>query len=206
MLHDDATVSSVPNTSNDSQPLTPWFDKATRVAFVFLLGGCIGWLYEVFICAPLNGVPIDLGHGGLGIPFLMIYAVGSVVIELAFGLGRPQPHAYIQFLESTILATALEYASGLTMLHLLQVQTWDYRIPGWDFLVTSDGLICLRASLTFGVFGLLQLRGVSRLYEYVARKNFRTLAVVIWVLVAVVVLALLNAFVFHVIDTGGTWH
>ncbi|MDY4522960.1 MAG: putative ABC transporter permease [Atopobium sp.] len=178
----------------------------TRIAFVFLIGGFAGWLYEVCICAPLNGVPIDFGHGGLGIPFLMIYAIGSVAIELAFGLGRQQFHPAIQLIESAVLATALEYASGLTMLHVLQVQTWDYRIPGWDFLVTPDGLICLRASLTFGLMGLLQLRGVGKLYEWLVAKHYRVLVVIIWVLVGVVVLAMLNAFLFHAIDTGGTWH
>lgn len=178
----------------------------TRIAFVFLIGGFAGWLYEVFICAPLNGVPIDFGHGGLGIPFLMIYAIGSIVIELAFGLGRKQLHPVIQLVESTVLATALEYASGLAMLHVLQVQTWDYRIPGWDFLVTPDGLICLRASLTFGLMGLLQLRSVTKLYEWLVTKQYRALLVITWVLVGVVVLAMLNAFLFHAIDTGGTWH
>lgn len=62
----------------------------TRVAFMFCIGGLVGWLYEVFICAPLNQMPIDLTHGGLGIPFLMIYGAGSALIELVLGLERKQ--------------------------------------------------------------------------------------------------------------------
>lgn len=177
----------------------------THIAFVFLIGGLAGWLYEVFIGAPLNGEPIDLGHGGLGIPFLMIYAIGSVSIELVFGLNRKPLPAVIQLLGSTLLATTLEYSSGLIMLHVLQVQAWDYRIPGWDFLTTPDGLICLRASLTFGVMGLLQLRVIDRLYEWLARKNFWVLLVVVWGLIAAVTLVLLNAFLFHAVDVGDIW-
>jgi len=129
----------------------------------FLCGGVIGWVYEVFLCGPFNGDGIDLGHGGIGIPFLAIYAVGALAIEVVFGCNRKQFNPFLQILACALLCTALEYAAGLLMLHGLGVQTWDYRTPGWDFLATPDGLICFRASLTFGLMGLLQLRAVRAL-------------------------------------------
>lgn len=89
------------------------------------------------------------------------------------------------------------------MLHVMGIRTWDCRIPGWDFLASPDGLVCLRASLTFGVMGLVQLRGLNGLYRKLASKNPGGLAVAIWLLVAVVVPALLNASLLHVADTGG---
>lgn len=179
---------------------------ATQVAFAFVMGGLVGWAYEVFICGPLNGIGIDLGHGGLGIPFLTIYAVGAALIELAFGMGRRQRHPLLQLLESAALTTLLEYATGLAMLHILGVRTWDYRVPGWDLLVSPDGLVCLRASATFGVMGLIQLRGVDRLHGALADRCPRGLAITVWLLVAVVVAALLNASLLHAVDTGGMWH
>ncbi len=72
-------------------------------------------------------------------------------------------------------------------------------------MTTPDGLICLRASLTFGVMGLLQLRVIDRLYEWLARKNFWVLLVVVWGLIAAVTLVLLNAFLFHAVDVGDIW-
>lgn len=57
------------------------------------------------------------------------------------------------------------------MLHVMGIRTWDCRIPGWDFLASPDGLVCLRASLTFGVMGLVQLRGLNGLYRKLASKN-----------------------------------
>ena len=129
----------------------------------FLCGGVIGWAYEVFLCGPFNGDGIDLGHGGIGIPFLVIYAAGALAIELVFGCSRKQFNPLLQILACALLCTILEYAAGLLMLHVLGVQTWDYRTPGWDFLATPDGLICFRASLTFGLMGLLQLRAVRAL-------------------------------------------
>lgn len=188
----------------DGGPAT-WNAAVTQVAFAFVMGGLVGWVYEVFICGPLNGDGIDLGHGGLGIPFLTIYAVGAIFIELALGLGR-RHHPLSQLVGSAMLCTLLEYASGLVMLHVMGVRTWDYRIPGWDFLASPDGLVCLRASLTFGVMGLIQLRGVDSLYGALADKHPKGLAAVVWLLVAVVVLALLNASLLHVVDTGGMWH
>lgn len=180
--------------------------SVTQVAFAFVMGGLVGWTYEVFVCGPLNGIGIDLAHGGLGIPFLTIYAVGAALIELAFGLGRRQRHPLLQLLQSAALTTLLEYATGLAMLHVLGVRTWDYRIPGWDLLASPDGLVCLRASATFGVMGLVQLRGVDRLHGTLAGRSPRGLAIVVWLLVAVVIAALLNASLLHVVDTGGMWH
>lgn len=191
--------------TRDSKPAT-WNAIATRIAFMFIMGGLVGWVYEVFFCGPLNGIGIDLGHGGLGIPFLTIYAVGALFIELVLGLGRRRHHPLLQLVESAMLCTLLEYVSGLVMLHVIGIRTWDYRIPGWDFLVSPDGLVCLRASLTFGVMGLIQLRILNDLYEKLATKNPRGLTVVVCLLVTVVVLALLNASFFHVVDTGGMWH
>jgi uncharacterized membrane protein len=179
---------------------------ATQIAFVFVIGGLVGWIYEVFICGPLNGNGINLGHGGLGIPFLLIYVIGAVCIEIAFGLGRPQHHPIIQLAESAILCTLLEYFSGRAILSFVGVRTWDYRVPGWDFLVSPDGLVCLRASFTFGVMGLIQLRGIDGLYTLLTHTSRRGLTVVVWLLVAVVGLALLNTSFLHVVDTGGMWH
>jgi uncharacterized membrane protein len=190
--------------TRNSEPAA-WNATMTRMAFMFVMAGLVGWAYEVFICGPLNDIGIDLGHGGLGIPFLTIYAVGALFIELVLGLGR-QHHPLLQLVGSALLCTLLEYASGLAMLHVLGIRTWDYRIPGWDFLVSPDGLVCLRASLTFGLMGLVQLRGLNGLYRKLADKHPRGLAAFIWLLVAVVALALLNASLFHVADTSGMWH
>ncbi|WP_035438474.1 putative ABC transporter permease [Atopobium sp. oral taxon 810] len=178
----------------------------TRVAFMFCIGGLVGWLYEVFICAPLNQMPIDLTHGGLGIPFLMIYGAGSALIELALGLERKQGAWWVQLLAIIVLTTTVEYVTGLIMLRIVGVQTWDYHLPGWDFLVSPDGLVCLRASLTFGLMGLLQLRGLSRLYEWTFVANAQVLRVAVWLCFALVVLALLNGSFLHIVDTGGMWH
>ena len=190
--------------TRNSEPAA-WNATITRMAFMFAMAGLIGWAYEVFICGPLNGIGINLGHGGLGIPFLTIYAVGALFIELVLGLGR-QHHPLLQLVGSALLCTLLEYVPGLAMLHVIGIRTWDYRIPGWNFLVSPDGLVCLRASLTFGVMGLVQPQDLNGLYRKLVDKNPGELAAVIWLLVAVVGLALLNTSLFHVADTDGMWH
>lgn len=175
------------------------------VLMAYLFGGVIGWIYETFICAPLNGEEINLLHGGLGIPFLTIYAIGAAVMEIILGCGRKQFNPVLQVLACAAICTVLEYISGLFLLHVVGVQTWDYRLPGWDFLVTPDGLICLRASLTFGIMGLIQLRAVRAFREKCVEKNMKVTLIVCIILFLIVVLAVLNSSVFHIVDVGTQW-
>ena len=59
--------------------------EATVSVLAFLVGGVIGWVYETFICASMAGKEINLMHGGMGIPFLTIYAVGAFLIASLLG-------------------------------------------------------------------------------------------------------------------------
>ena len=92
------------------------------------------------------------------------------------------------------------------MLHGLGVQTWSYLDPGWDFMASPDGLICLRVSVTFGVGGMLLLRyimpALASFYDADGGKRARRIA---FVGLAVFLLALLNANVFRIVDTGAQW-
>ena len=77
---DDGTVPPAPLRS-DSLDLC---GRAALVLAVFVVAGCVGWLYETAIGLVERGTA-DWDHGGLGIPFLQIYAFGAVLIELVFG-------------------------------------------------------------------------------------------------------------------------
>ena len=192
---DDGTVPPAPLRSDS-------LDLCGRVALVlavFVVAGCVGWLYETAIGLVERGTA-DWDHGGLGIPFLQIYAFGAVLIELVFGgreFWRTRPVAC--FFAICTLTAVLEYAAGAAMLYGLGVQTWDYRVPGWDFLCTPDGLLCLRGVLSFAVMGMLLLypldTGLNRLRVRFPRA-FDTAA---FGLTALVVVAMAAAYAF-----GGT--
>lgn len=59
--------------------------EATVSVLAFIVGGVVGWIYETFICASMAGREINLMHGGMGIPFLTIYAVGAFLIASLLG-------------------------------------------------------------------------------------------------------------------------
>lgn len=183
----------------------------TIAVLAFLVGGVVGWIYETLICAPMAGREINLMHGGMGIPFLTIYAVGAFLIAFLLGprlAGREGGwrRVFVQFLAATLLCTAVEYATGFVMLHGLGVQTWSYLDPGWDFMASPDGLICLRASVMFGVGGMLLLRYImpwlASFHDADGGKRARRIA---FVGLAIFLLALLNANVLRIVDTGAKW-
>lgn len=185
--------------------------EATVSVLAFLVGGVVGWIYETLICAPMAGREINLMHGGMGIPFLTIYAVGAFLIAFLLGprlAGREGGwrRVLVQFLAATLLCTAVEYATGFVMLHGLGVQTWSYLDPGWDFMASPDGLICLRASVMFGVGGMLLLRYImpwlASFHDADGGKRARRIA---FVGLAIFLLALLNANVLRIVDTGAKW-
>lgn len=174
-------------------------DRLALIAAAFVIAGVLGWLYEAGIGLVERG-GFDPEHGGLGIPFLQIYGFGAVAIELLFGVGgrwerlleRP-PYC---FLAICALTAVLEYAVGAVMLYGFGIQTWDYRVPGWDFLCTPDGLLCLRGVLSFAVMGLLLVYPVDMLLRRMQGRWPRAFACLAWGAVACVVMAMVKAYAF----------
>ena len=185
--------------------------KTVVAALSFLIGGVVGWIYETLICEPMAGKPINWMHGGMGIPFLTIYAVGAFLIAVLLG-GRlagwegGKSRLFMQFFASAVLCTVVEYTAGFFMLHALGIQTWTYLDAGWDFMASPDGLICLRASVTFGLGGLLLLRFIMPALASFYDEDGGTKATRIAVLgIGIFLLAMLNANVLRIVDTGAKW-
>ena len=106
-------------------------ERLALAAAAFVVGGVVGWLYEVGIGVLERGF-FDWEHGGLGIPFLQIYGIGSALVMLLLGRADSpvRAHPPLCFAAICLLTATLEYASGAAMLYGLGVQTWDYRVPG----------------------------------------------------------------------------
>lgn len=131
------------------------FGLLARTASAFLVGGVVGWCYEQLIGYMTYG-HVDPGHGGIGIPFLTIYAAGAAVFELVLGGTEWNARNAAKVLSAcAVISGVTEYATGRVMLDAFGAQTWDYRAPGWDWgFVTPDGLLCMRALLTFAGMGI----------------------------------------------------
>lgn len=160
------------------------------LSFAFVFGGIIGWVCEIVVGYFNNGY-INLKHGGIGIPFLTIYAVGALAYECMFRDTQPTFQNVVRtFVSMMLVAFIIEYPTGLFMLNILDIRTWDYRIPGWDWLfVTADGLVSARGLLSFGLLGLIQVFGVDTLRKRLQEKYvwFDTVSVLMSLIVAVYV-------------------
>ena len=178
------------------------FDRTTAIGIVSLLiviTGMFGFLYE-FIFYYLNGgMTTFYWRGGNFLPWINIYATGSVLIYLLTYKDRKKPLKV--FLVSIITTGVLEYFSGLGMDKIAGKRCWDYsqEILG---TLNINGYVCLRSVLVFGVFSLLLIYIVLPLIFYIAKKSNRKVFVATSVILCSIIMIdefynLLIARIFH---------
>lgn len=118
----------------------------------FFFYSFVGWIWESSYVSILTKRLTNRGF--LTGPMLPIYGSGAVVMLCAT---YPVQSSDIGiFLLGLIVATILEYVTGVVMETLFQVRYWDYS----DKKFNIQGHICLSSSLAWGVFTLLLIRVV----------------------------------------------
>ena len=116
-----------------------------------------GWCFE---CVYVSMCEKKLTNRGfLTGPFLPIYGSGAIIILIAT---IPAKNNYVLvFIFGMIAATALEYITGVVMERALKMRYWDYS----DETLNYKGYICLKASLTWGLFSVLLIRIIHKPVE-----------------------------------------
>ena len=147
------------------------FDKETMIGIFCLLvviTGMFGFLYEFIFYYFNGGMKTFYWRGGNFLPWINIYATGSIMIYLLTYKDRKKPLKV--FLVSVITTGILEYFSGLGMDKIAGKRCWDYsqEILGG---LNINGYVCLRSVLVFGVFSLLLIYIVLPLIFYIAKKS-----------------------------------
>ena len=147
------------------------FDKETMIGIFCLLvviTGMFGFLYEFIFYYFNGGMKTFYWRGGNFLPWINIYATGSIMIYLLTYKDRKKPLKV--FLVSVITTGILEYFSGLVMDKIAGKRCWDYsqEILG---ALNINGYVCLRSVLVFGVFSLLLIYIVLPLIFYIAKKS-----------------------------------
>ena len=147
------------------------FDKETMIGIFCLLvviTGMFGFLYEFIFYYFNGGMKTFYWRGGNFLPWINIYATGSIMIYLLAYKDRKKPLKV--FLVSVITTGILEYFSGLGMDKIVGKRCWDYsqEILG---ALNINGYVCLRSVLVFGVFSLLLIYTVLPLIFYIAKKS-----------------------------------
>lgn len=178
------------------------FDRTTAIGIVSLLiviTGMFGFLYEFIFYYFNGGMTTFYWRGGNFLPWINIYATGSVLIYLLTYKDRKKPLKV--FLVSIITTGVLEYFSGLGMDKIAGKRCWDYsqEILG---ALNINGYVCLRSVLVFGVFSLLLIYIVLPLIFYIAKKSNKKVFVTTSVILCSIIMIdefynLLIARIFH---------
>ena len=130
--------------------------------WLFFLLSIFGWLWEG--CLYLFKDDIYVNRGFLTGPWLPIYGIGGILLEMLFHRWRDR--LFMTFVSSMLLCTLLEYLTGWYLELTWRVKWWDYSDMPWNL----HGRICLVSSLLFGVGGMLLVWVISPLLYSLYRR------------------------------------
>ena len=130
--------------------------------WLFFLLSIFGWVWEGFLYLFKDDVYVNRGF--LSGPWLPIYGIGGIMLELLFHKWRDRP--VMTFVSSMILCTVLEYLAGWYLELTWKVKWWDYS----EMPLNLHGRICLMSSLLFGLGGMLLVWVISPLFYSLYRK------------------------------------
>lgn len=130
--------------------------------WLFFLLSVFGWLWEGFLYLFKDDTYVNRGF--LTGPWLPIYGMGGIMLEILFHRWRDRP--FMIFVSSMVLCTVLEYAAGWYLELTWGVKWWDYS----EMSMNLHGRICLLSSLLFGLGGMLLVWVISPLFYTLYRK------------------------------------
>ncbi|MBO5565244.1 MAG: putative ABC transporter permease [Lachnospiraceae bacterium] len=131
----------------------------------FIVYSFLGWIWECTYCS------IKTGHwdnrGFLHGPVVPIYGTGAVLCSLGFGslhlFGSSPMPLWQVFVICSVGSAILEYSTSYFLEKRFHAVWWDYS----DVPLNLHGRICLPATLTFGLVGVLLVRFVIPFSETV---------------------------------------
>lgn len=156
------------------------FDKMTMlgiICLIIVISGVFGFLYE-FIFYYFNGGMKEFYYrGGNFLPWINIYAIGSVAIF--FLTYKQRKSALKVFLISMISTGVLEFIAGAGMYIVGDgFRCWDYNTEILNF-GNIYGFVCLRSVLFFGLSSLLLMYIIVPIcFEIARRMNKKTFLII----------------------------
>lgn len=165
------------------------FDKKTMFGIISLIAvfsGFIGFVYEFIFYYFNEGVNTFFWRGGNFLPWINIYAIGSVMIYYLTYKHRKSPSKV--FLISFISTGILEFISGLGVYIIGNgIRYWDYNTEILNF-GNIYGFVCLRSVLAFGISGLLLMYIIVPIIFNIAKKSNKKVFFIICIVLISVVL------------------
>ena len=116
-----------------------------QMVIIFALISFGGWVYETIYCSVVEGEFTKRGF--LFGPTCPIYGIGAIAEWMVLGqISNP----IIVFIIGAVLATVIEYSTGLFLERRFKKKWWDYSM----FKFNLHGRICPQASAVFGAFSV----------------------------------------------------
>lgn len=166
------------------------FDKKTMLGIfcmIIVIGGVFGFLYEYFFYFFNGGMKEFYYRGGNFLPWINIYATGSVMIYILTYKYRKSPLKV--FLISVISTGLLEYFSGLGIYIIGDgLRYWDYNTEILNF-GNINGFICLRSVMFFGLSSLLLMYIIVPFCFHVASKSNKKVFLIVTISICSIFLA-----------------
>ena len=179
------------------------FDKMTFFAIICLIiviAGIFGFLYEFFFYYLNSGMTTFYYRGGNFLPWINIYAIGSLMIFFITYKRRKNP--FKVFMLSMVICGVLEYIAGWGIYNLQDgARYWDYNTEILNF-GNLDGYICFRSVFFFGLSSLLLIYGIVPFCFYIAKKMNKKVFIVISIALCLLILAdeLYNLSIARMLD------
>ena len=120
-----------------------------QLLWLFLFYSFLGWLAETVLAA-LKRRRL-LNRGFLSAPFSPTYGLGALLFAIFLPELREDP--FFLFLLGMILATFLEFVTGVFLERIFHQKWWDYSGQRFQF----EGHICLKYSVIWGLSALLAI-------------------------------------------------
>lgn len=121
----------------------------TDMIWLFFVYSFAGWCIEVCYAAIRRRKFVNRGF--VNSPLCPIYGFGAALFCIFLPELTGQP--FFLFLGGMLLATMLEYATGMAMEKIFRKKLWDYSDIKWNL----SGYVCARYALLWGVLALLTM-------------------------------------------------
>lgn len=186
------------NYLDDKLKLQP-YQKLGVIFLLIVISGFFGWVYEFIFYFFNGGMQEWYMQGGNFLPWINIYAIGSILILLT--TYKIKKHPIAVFFISFLVTGILELVAGWLVYTIGNgTRYWDYNTEILNF-GNIGGFVCLRSVLFFGFSALLLMYIILPFCIYLSqklsRKTFLILAITLFSLIMADELYNLTAKIFH---------
>ncbi len=155
------------------------------ISLIIVLSGIFGFIYEFIFYFLNSGMRTFYYRGGNFLPWINIYAIGSLLIYLIAYRHRKSPLKV--FLLSTIICGVLEYIAGFLIFHLRDgARYWDYNTEILNF-GNIGGFVCLRSVLWFGLSSFILMYILNPIGIYLSLKTNRKVIIILSIFIITII-------------------